>query len=162
MSEFPSLYEKTGDIKDINTMLVPRAALSIMRAVQVGEPITPLTDEQLSACFHDAWSNDYRLVDQRFLYQLLMAAHGIDLLPAPAIEPAEVKPAVVETWQSGNTFFRRMENGDVEFLQVDGGGVGGVGAMPNEALIRSGNGGDARGLQIRWIDDGAEPYKVKP
>ena len=57
-------------------------ALFIMRAEGVVVPLTPLTDEQLRACFHDAWSNDYRLVDQRYLYQLLMAAHGTQTLKA--------------------------------------------------------------------------------
>lgn len=41
---YPSLYEKTGDIKDINTLLVPRESLN--------EPDTlPLTDAQKDALY---------------------------------------------------------------------------------------------------------------
>lgn len=78
-----SLYEVTGDIKDINTLLVPRAALAALVAASqpVAAPSGPLTDSQIADIYFEALGSQHlREQDRKMVMRFaraIEANHGI-------------------------------------------------------------------------------------
>ena len=100
-AQYRSLYELTGDIKDFNTMLVPRTALA-----QQGEqqPVChgcgiPAGDVHMSTCKSGKWPS--------------RVSNGDTAAPAPVAQQGEqAKPAayITDTWQGPMVWTPEMYN----------------------------------------------------